>query len=315
MVPIRVSQLAAWELTIVTIPLTVHLVGVAGRVTIAIAALLVFATTSVRVAGRHFAGWTLTWISYRLLQHDDRKLAGDPLLALAADFRMRQHVDRAGHRYGVVGVGDGWSVVLRLPGEPGEKVLDVLREACRDREIPLASAQLTIRTDGVHRVCLVAARFRPTDAPLAALSRGRGELGQLRATTRAALGVVGALAEAGYAATVLEAGELAAELRASIGETGASSEVSDGWQAWTAAGTSQSGFSGDARALGTHARGALFTVSSYTVTSDGMREEITVRAAGTRTAPTTRDFDVPVVALYGRQESAVRRSLPLALTR
>ncbi|NKQ56555.1 type VII secretion protein EccE [Amycolatopsis sp. K13G38] len=319
MLPIRLTQLAAWEAAIVAIPLTFGLVGLPGRLAIGIAALLVVATTSVRVAGRHFAGWTLTWISYRLLQHDDRKLARDPLLVLVPDFRMRQHIDRAGNRYGVVGVGDGWSAVLRVHGEPDvEAVSELLRKACDDAEIPLAGAQLTIRTDGVARAYLVAVRYRPADAPLAALSRGRGELGELRATTRAALGVLGTLAEAGYRASVLEAGELAAELRTSLGGPGPDAVVDDGWHAWSAGTVSHAAFAANADALGAHARGALFTVSSRTLIRTpgaGVREEITVRAAAGHAPPATRDFDVPVVTLYGRQEPAVRRSLPLALTR
>lgn len=318
MLPIRPAQVAAWEVAVLAAALTFHLAGLVGRVVIAFAALLVVGSTSVRIAGRHFAGWTLTWIGYRLLQHDDRKLATDPLLGLVPDFRLRQHADRAGNRFGIAGVGDGWSAVVRVHGDPDPlKVLDVVRGACDDAEIPLAAAQLTIRADSAERTQFVAVRYRVADAPLAALSRGSGELGQLRATARAALGVVGALADAGLDSTVLEAGALAAELRASLG-AGSRVVVSDEWCAWSAGDTEQSGFAATPNVLGAHARGAAFTVTSATVsrTRHGrFREEIVVRAAGLGGRPGTKDFDVPVVPLYGRHEAAVRRTLPLALAR
>lgn len=320
MLPIRFTQIAAWEATVIAAALTFHLAGPAGRVAIALAAALVVAGTSVRVAGRHFAGWTLIWIGYRLLQHHDRKLAMDPLLGLAPDFRLRQHGDRSGNRFGIAGVGDGWSAVVKVHGEPDPRtLLDVVRKACDNPDIPLSAAQLTIHADGARRAYLVAVRFRAAEAPLAAISRGSGELGEHRATARAALGVVAALADAGYDSTVLEAGELAAELRASIG-VGADSRVvvSDGWRSWSAGDTEQAGFSATADVLGAHARGAAVTVTSFTTsrTSHGkLRDDVVVRVVAREGTPDAKDLDFPVVPLYGRHETSVRRSLPLALTR
>lgn len=318
MLPIRPGQIAAWEVAIIAAASTFTVFGFAGRFVATLAAVLVVGTTSVRVAGRHFAGWTLTWIGYRLLRHHDRKLATDPLLGLVPDFRLRQHVDRTGNHFGIAGVADGWSAVVRVHGDPDPRtLLHVVRQACDNEDIPLAAAQLTIRVDSSERVHLVAVRFRAAEAPLAAISRGAGELGPLRATARAAVGVVGALADAGCRATVLEAGELAAELRASLGVS-SQGGVSDGWSSWSAGDTAQAGFAASADALGTHARNAAFTITSATVsrTRHGkLRDDVVVRAAGLCGRPCPRDFDVPVVPLYGRHESAVRRTLPLALAR
>lgn len=323
MLPIRVGQIAAWEIAIVAAALTFQAFSFTGRFASTLVAVLVVGTTSVRVAGRHFAGWTLTWLGYRLLRHEDRKLATDPLLGLAPDLRLRQHTDRAGHRFGLAGVGDGWTAVVRVHGDPDPRaLLGVVRGVCEAGEIPLAAAQLAIRAGCAERVTLLAVRFRAADAPLAALCRGTGELGQFRATTRAALDVVGALADAGCRGTVLEAGELAAELRASLG-VGARVVVADDWRSWSAGDTEQAGFAATAEALGARARGAAFTVTSFTASrtrQGSVREavvvrEVVVRSAGLEVRPTAHDFDVPVVPLYGRHDSAVRRTLPLALPR
>ncbi|TNC23909.1 type VII secretion protein EccE [Amycolatopsis alkalitolerans] len=325
MLPVRPAQVVVW-----TIALTVSLVD-RGIAVAAIAALVV-GTTSVRVAGRHLAGWAGIWIWYRLLQHDDRRLGDDPLLVLAPDFRLRQHRDRAGNSFGVVGVDGGWTAVLRLDpaGEPDVAALTaILREACDNADIPLASAQLLVRSEHGRRVHLIAVRYRPAEAPLAALARGSGEVGEHRATVRAALGVLGTLTEAGIAATVLEAGELAAELRETLGVKGdllahshRATAVVNGWRSWSAAGTTQACFTpkaGVERAFAVSDSEVAFTVTSYELRRTHLgrlREDLTIRAVkyqGTRKAPRAEDLDVPVVPLYGRHEVAVRRTLPLAL--
>ncbi|NBH11790.1 type VII secretion protein EccE, partial [Amycolatopsis sp. SID8362] len=73
--------------------------------------------TSVRFAGRHLAGWALTWTAFRLRRHDTRRDSPDPLLSVAGPVKVRQHVDRAGNRFGVAEVDGGWSALVRLtPG-------------------------------------------------------------------------------------------------------------------------------------------------------------------------------------------------------
>ncbi|TVT07396.1 type VII secretion protein EccE [Amycolatopsis bartoniae] len=313
--PIRPAQVAVWVLA------AVCCLADQSPETELLAALVVGAT-SVRLAGRHFAGWALTWVRYRLLRHDDRRLGTDPLLVLAPDFRLRQHHDRAGNRFGVIGSGNGWTAVLRLTTEPDVRWLSgLLRHVCENEEIPLAGAQLVARSERGRRVHLVALRYRPADAPLAALSRGPGELGEHRALVRAALNLLGTLAEAGYPATILEAGELAAELRATLGVQGEPAAVSDGWRAWSAAGTTQACFTPRAdleSAFHAGARQAAFTVASFSLrrTSRGrLREDVVLRVVEHRRAPRADDLDVVAVPLYGRHESAVRRTLPLACAR
>ncbi|TVT18249.1 type VII secretion protein EccE [Amycolatopsis acidiphila] len=327
--PVRPAQVVVW-----TIAVAACLVDQA--IPVLLLAALAVGATSVRVAGRHFAGWTVIWVHHRLLQHDDRRPGDDPLLVLAPDFRLRQHHDRAGNSFGVVGVDGGWTAVLRLApqasGEPDVTTLtDVLREACDNADIPLAGAQLMVRTEQTRRVHLLAVRYRPAEAPLAALSRGAGELGEHRAITRAALGVLGSLADAGYFATVLEAGELAAELRETLGVQGEllagsrrTSAVVDGWLSWSAAGTTQACFTpkiDSGSAFSASARDASLTVVSYNLRRTHLgrlREDVTIRVVkhhGMRKPPRAQDLDVPVLPLYGRHEAAVRRTLPLALPR
>ncbi|MDQ0379903.1 type VII secretion protein EccE [Amycolatopsis thermophila] len=326
LLPISFAQVAVWECALIAVLLAVE-DALPAKVVVTVLALVVIAATSVRFAGRHLAGWALTWVSFRLLQHDERRLAPDPLRVLAHDFRLRQHVDRAGNRFGVAGVGDGWTAVIRLREgvEPDvAKVLDLMRAACDNPEIPLAGAQLLVRTSYGERTYLVAVRYRSSEAPLAALARGGGEPGELRATTRAALALMGALAKAGYGSTLLEVGELATELRASLGtEFPARTRVTDGWRAWSAGSAAQAGFAPLTRddvpvLLTATAADAAMTVASCTLrrTRFGrLAEDVTLRMAGTRRPPRARDLDVPVVPLYGRHASAVRRTLPLALPR
>ncbi|NIH87887.1 type VII secretion protein EccE [Amycolatopsis granulosa] len=327
--PISFAQVAVWESALIAVLLAVQGVLPAAPVVIVLA-VLVIGATSVRFARRHLAGWAGTWVSYRLLQHDERRQAADPLRVLAHDFRLRQHADRAGNRFGVAGIGDGWTAVIRLREgiEPDvAKVLDLLRAACDNPEIPLSSAQLVVRTGLRERTFLVAVRYRPDEAPLAALARGGGEAGELRATTRAALTLMGALARAGYGSTLLEAGELAAELRATLGtDLPPRGTVTDRWRSWSAGRATQAGFAPLTRAdlpvlLTSAARGAALTVAACTLrrTRAGrLTEDVTLRLARyghARRPPRPRDLDLPVVPLYGRHAAAVRRTLPLALPR
>jgi hypothetical protein len=327
--PVRPAQVVVWLVAVAACL-------VSQEIPVLLLAALAVGTTSVRVAGRHFAGWTAIWVQHRLLQHDDRRPGDDPLLVLTPDFRLRQHHDRAGNCFGVVGVDGGWTAVLRLAPQPvGEpdvaRLTELLREACDNADIPLAGAQLMVRTEQARRVHLVAVCYRPAEAPLAALSRGAGELGEHRAITRAALGVLGALADAGYPATVLEAGELAAELRETLGVQGEllagsrrTSAVVDGWWSWSAAGTTQTCFTPKtdlASAFSASAKDASLTVVSYDLRRTHLgrlRADVLIRVVkhqGMRKAARAEDLDVPVLPLYGRHEAAVRRTLPLALPR
>jgi hypothetical protein len=325
LLPIGFGQLLAWEAALAVIPLTAQSVGRPEHVVIAALAILVIATTSVRFGGRHLLSWTLTWISYRLLQHDDRLRTADPLRVLAHDFRLRQHIDRAGNRFGIAGAGDGWTAVIRVDGEPPVgTLLDALWTAFAGTEIPLAGAGLSIRSDADGRVYLLAVRYRPSQAPFAALLRGQGEDGELRAVARAGLALVAALAKQGHHGTLLVVGELAAELRAALGEHDPKATVTEGWRWWSAGGTKQACFTPRRSidpeiALLARSPTAAATVTSYTLwrtESGAVRDEVTIRLINdVQRPPRARDAGLPVFPLYGRQAAGMRRTLPLALPR
>jgi type VII secretion protein EccE len=329
LLPIRPLQAALWEIAAIAVLLVFAVDGVSqlARIITASAAGVLVLATSVRFAGRHAAGWLLTWAAYRLRRHDTRREVPDPLHRLAGAVRVRQHVDRAGNRFGVAEVGDGWSAIVRLtPGSvaPGPGTLvEILRDAYRGTGIPLSSAQLLTWTvpngQSVLRIHWLAMRYRPEDAPIAALARGGGELGALRSTACAALSLMGSLAEAGFESTVLEAGELAQELRVALG-TGQDTPV-DRWRSWDGGGASQVCYRPRSerdlvRTLDLYVPGSAFTATSYTLhRSPGGREksEVTIRVGGRAAGAAIRPDGIAVTPLHGRHAAAVRRTLPLAL--
>ncbi|MFD2418669.1 type VII secretion protein EccE [Amycolatopsis pigmentata] len=319
--PVASRKLLAWTTAAIAVVAGFSWTGPPARIIIVVLATAVLATTSVRFSGRNLCSWACTWISYRLLQHDDRSQTADPLRSLAHDFRLRRYCDRAGHQFGIAGVGDGWSAVIRIHGEPPvATLLAALASACADTEIPLAGAQLTVRTQGPERVLLLAVRYRPAAAPFAALLRGDGEDGELCATARAALALMATIARSGVRSALLGLDELATELRAALGPCDPGAEVTDGWRRWAAGEVTQSCFTtlgtvDLADALPADAPTAPFTVASYTLWRTGngtLRENVTVRLApGPGPAAWA---GVPVVPLYGRQASGMRRTMPLALS-
>ncbi|MEU4251949.1 type VII secretion protein EccE [Amycolatopsis sp. NPDC026612] len=324
LLPIRPLQAALWEIAAIAVLLAwlVDAVPHPVRIGVSVLAGSVVLLTSVRFAGRHPAGWALTWTAYRLRRHDTRRESPDPLLCVAGPVKVRQHVDRAGNRFGVAEVDGGWSALVRLTSGPGapEPLVDALREAYRRTDVPLASAQLLTwaipHGEQVLRVRWLAVRYRPDLAPIAAVARGGGELGALRSTASAALSLMGSLAEAGYQSTVLEAGELAKELRVALGVQGAASEPPDRWKSWMWGGGAQACFRPRSPRVPDFAvPGAAFTATSYTLTrTPGGREkaEVTIRV-GARAGASVPAPGIPVVPLHGRHGAGVRRTLPLAL--
>ncbi|MYW96414.1 MULTISPECIES: type VII secretion protein EccE [Amycolatopsis] len=332
LLPIRPVQAAGWEIAALALLLAFTVPGLAQpmRITVAALAGLLVVTTSVRVAGRHFACWAWTWLAHRLRRHDSRRDSPDALLRIAGPVKVRQHVDRAGNRFGVAEVEGGWSAIVRLTpgaGEPStDELLAVLRTTFQNTDIPLAAVQLLTwavpRDSQVYRVRWLAVRYRPEDAPIAALARGGGELGALRSTASAALSLMVALAEAGYPSTVLEAGELTNELRVALGvSTGNPESDGDFWRAWKWGGLAQTCYSprssrGLARTVAVAVPEAAFTATSATLRrTPGGREklELTVRV-GTRAEEAPVPQGISVVPLHGGHAAAVRRTLPLALT-
>ncbi|KDN20908.1 type VII secretion protein EccE [Amycolatopsis rifamycinica] len=324
LLPIRPLQAALWEIAAIAVLLAWLADGVTqpARIGVSVVAGLVVLLTSVRFAGRHPAGWALTWTAFRLRHHDTRRDGPDPLLHVAGAVKVRQHVDRAGNRFGVAEIDGGWSALVRLtpgPGAPGPLV-DALRSAYRRADIPLASAQLLTwaipRGDQVLRVRWLAVRYRPDLAPIAALARGGGDLGALRSTASAALSLMGVLAEAGYQSTVLEAGELAKELRVALGVQGRAAGPPDRWKSWVWGDSTQACFAPRSpRVLDLAVPGAAFTATSYTLTrTAGGKEkaEVTIRVGARPGAPVPAP-GIPAVPLHGRHGSGVRKTLPLAL--
>jgi type VII secretion protein EccE len=323
LLPIRPLQAALWEIAGIAVLLAwmVDTVSQPVRIGVSVAAGLMVLLTSVRFAGRHLAGWALTWTAFRLRRHDTRRDSPDPLLSVAGSVKVRQHVDRAGNRFGVAEVDGGWSALVRLtqgPGAPGPLV-EALRSAYARTDVPLASAQLLTwaipRGDQVLRVRWLAVRYRPDLAPIAALARGGGDLGALRSTASAALSLMGALAEAGYQSTVLEAGELAKELRVALGVQGPASAPPDRWKSWTWGDATQKCFRPrSSRTVDFAVPGAAFTATSYTLTrgaSGREKAEVTVRV-GARPGAAVPSPGA-AVPLHGRHGAAVRQTLPLAL--
>ncbi len=331
LLPIRPLQAAGWEIAGLALLLVFAVRGVAQPLQITVAALagLLLVTTSIRVEGRHFAGWAWTWLAHRLRRHDSRRDSPDALYRIAGAVKVRQHVDRAGNRFGVAEVDGDWSAIVRLvpgPGEPSnDELLAILRTAFRGTDIPLAAVQLLTwavpRQGQVYRVRWLAVRYRPDDAPIAALARGGGELGALRSTASAALSLMVALAEAGYPSTVLEARELTDELRVALGVSMGNPETDgDFWKAWRWGGLTQVCFAPRsarevAQTLATVVPSAAFTATSATLlrTAGGReRLELTVRV-GVRGDAAVVPPGVAVVPLHGGHGEAVRRTLPLAL--
>ncbi|WP_328607653.1 type VII secretion protein EccE [Amycolatopsis sp. NBC_00345] len=335
LLPVRPLQAALWEALAIAVLLVFTRPEVAQPVRISVAAVagaLVLAT-SVRFAGRHFAAWAWTWLGYRLRRHDSRRDSPDPLHRVAGNVQVRQHVDRAGNRFGVAELDGDWCAIVRLtpgPAEPStEALVGILHTAFHGTDIPLAAVQLLTwtvpRGPQVYRVRWLAVRYRPQDAPIAALARGGGQLGALRSTASAALSLMVALAEAGYPSTVLEAAELTTELRVALGVQAAQQPQDsdgDGWKSWSWCGVTQACYaprsSRDlARTLGLAVPGATFTATSATLRrTPGGRErtDVTIRVGARPGEEVPAPQGVSAIPLHGAHGAAVRRTLPLALT-
>lgn len=269
---------------------------------------------SVRVIGLRLAFWVLTWIGYRLRQHDDRA----PLSAVRI-----ASPGTLGGRAGVAAIGDAWVAVVRLAGNGSNPAaaLRALRTLFRISEVPLVSAQLVVWTGPGQRVCWLAVRYRVADAPLAALARGGGERGAQRATVAAAAQLSDLLAAVGCGNAILSAAELSGDLLRALGAREGGKAV-EGWRGWADGELSQACFRpapghDPALVLSARAPEAAFTVTSLTLRGSGtVRDDLVVRV-GARPGGTVADaaagIGVPLVPLHGRHRTYVRRTLPLAL--
>ncbi|WP_370355366.1 type VII secretion protein EccE [Catenulispora sp. EB89] len=170
------------------------------------------------------------------------------------------------------------------------------------------------------RVTWLALRYRPRQAPAAALARGGGELGSARAVASAALGLVARLDEAGYGADALDQAELGQELMVALhGADPAPPTVLETWRDWSAGALRQICYEphralDPAALLGRWTPGAAFTCASYTLsrTARGrVRSEAALRIAGVDAESLEPPF--PAIRANGRQQEFVLRTMPLAI--
>ncbi|OLE20698.1 MAG: hypothetical protein AUG49_24320 [Catenulispora sp. 13_1_20CM_3_70_7] len=161
---------------------------------------------------------------------------------------------------------------------------------------------------GPMRVYWLALRYRPRQAPHAALARGGGELGAARAAASAALNLVASLDAAGYPADALDQLEFGQELL-----------VRQTWRDWSTGRLHQVCYLprrslDPAELLSRWTPGAAFSCASYTLsrTPRGrVRSESALRIAGKDVAGLAPP--VPAVRASGRQQEFVLRTLPLAV--
>ncbi|WP_194895622.1 type VII secretion protein EccE [Catenulispora pinisilvae] len=185
-----------------------------------------------------------------------------------------------------------------------------------------AQAQAQPQSLAPMRVTWLALRYRPRQAPYAAMARGGGELGAARAVASASLGLVARLDEAGYGADALDQAELGQELMVAVhGADPAPPTVQETWRDWSAGSLRQVCYEphhalDPAALLDRWTPGAAFTCASYTLsrTARGrVRAEAALRIAGLDAASLEPPF--PAVRANGRHQEFVLRTMPLAVHR
>lgn len=349
--PIRIGQVALWEIALVAVAATVWPWRIVSIVVAAVAAVTII-VTSVRLSGLCCYQWIGVLFRYRARRRSGPTKSTDPLAAVLPGVTLRRQIDRAGNRAGLADLGDSLSAVVRLTptASPNPALpLGVLVNSFDRTDIRLAGAQLVVwsmpsppraRYYGDQRdlepmqVYWLALRYRPANAPVAALARGGGDLGAARATATAALALVARLAEAGYAGVVVDEPELRQELLVALGSDhstlgGAAFTVKETWRDWSIGTLRQLCFSPRTERdavtmLGKWTGQAAFTCTSYSLhrTARGeVRGEGRVRIGVHPTSPVPtaaalgRALGVELLARNGRQGSSVADTLPLALPR
>jgi type VII secretion protein EccE len=340
--PVTAGQIAVWQIAALAVLVTVRPFDVTGIVVAAVAVLVV-AATSVRRGGLCLYQWIGVRLGY--VRRSRPAPSQDPIAAALPGLTIVRHVDRAGNRVGLACDGADRIAVVRLPSgvRPEFDVLiTALREAQQRTDIPLAGAQLVVWTvpgpTSVEpmRIFWLALRYRPSLAPGAALARGGGSTGSDRAAASAALGLVGRLAEAGQASSVLDEPELRQDLlvalgadpRAFAGSTPGARPVvtvAETWRTWSIGRLTQMCLSPGRRVatevLGVLVPGSEFTCSSLllrrtprgtTETSVSLRIGYVAKHAQQRPDTLVKRLAGDLYPANGRQSAALRRSLPLA---
>jgi type VII secretion protein EccE len=345
--PVRVGQVALWELAILAVVATVFPLGPFG-IAVAAVAVVAVAVTSVRLSGLCAYQWIGVHLRFR--RRPSTVKGNDPLDMVVPGLRFRRQIDRAGNRAGLAELADdSLCAVARLvpTADPDPAVLLAVLESAFERtDIRLSGAQLVVwsvpgpprtryygdrRDTEPARVYWLALRYRTADSPAATIARGGGSTGAARATAAAALGLARRLAEAGYGGVVLDEPELRQELLVALGADPAAlggtvdCVVTERWREWSIGTLRQLTYQptqadGGRAVLGRFVPQAAFTCTSYSLrrtARGGLRGESTVRIG---MHPTSRVPDpgqvgralgVRLVARNGRHAESVVDNLPL----
>jgi type VII secretion protein EccE len=353
LLPVRAGQVAVWQTAAIAAVLALP-VDPTGLVVLALAVIAV-AATSVRIGGRCAYQWAVILVGYLRRTARSAPVAATPLRALLPELHVHTHVDRAGNHVGLASVGGelAYSAVLRVApaAHPDPRTLvRLLREAFDRTDILLAGAQLVVWTvPGLPqhagtapappiRVHWLTLRYRMSAMPSAALARGGGPTGAMRATSAAALRLSGDLAKAGCPSTVLDTVELHQELLAALGADpearhgagpAARYRAAEAWQFWSIGRMRQACFvpapgTDPTAVLGRCVPWAAFTCTSHTLdrtTPGAVRSRTAVRIAVPPSrlwswltpAQVSTALGVGVHPAAGRQTEQVRSTMPLAL--
>jgi type VII secretion protein EccE len=339
--PVGIRQIMLWEIAAVIVVACWFPPRLASWIVLG-AGIVVIAVTSVRFDGLCGYQWAGVYRRFRARRHP----GGDPLQAMVPGLRISQHIDRAGNRAGVAKVDDSFVAVVRvapsLPVSPSV-LLGLLRKAYDRTDIRLCAAELVTwsvpsppraRYYGDERdtqplqIHWLALRYQPSLAPSAALARGGGDTGGVRAVASAAIALVSEVAKLGLPAVVLDQNDLRQELFVALGVGNpAGVKITETWQDFSFGPVRQIGFGtrqgkDDLTVLGRWVAGAAFTATSLTLYRD---QRGRVRASGlirigaraTDGKMTIRQVSkalgVRLTTRNGRQELAMRGTLPLAL--
>jgi type VII secretion protein EccE len=347
LLPVGVAQVAVWQVAVLAGLAAVATLDPPSVAVIAVGALAVL-LTSVRVAGLCGYQWAVTWIRYRLRRRGAGAPVTNPVRALEPRLSVHTQVDRAGNRVGITSTSkeSDFGVTIRIaPADHPDpnRLISVLHKAFDSEDVPMSSASLVVwAMPGVAtspvaiRVHWLALRYRPLEAPWAALARGGGADGGRRAAASAALRLVSDLAEIGYAGSVLDTPDLYSELLVAVGADpdalrgsgSAGYQAQETWRGWSVGELRQACFlprsNSDALALiGRCVPESTFTPTSYTLSRTARGR---VRATGVlRLGVAKKRFwltpheaagklGMRLLPADGRHARHVRATLPLALT-
>lgn len=343
--PVGIRQIMLWEIAAVVVVAAWFPLRLASWIVLGVGIVIV-ALTSTRFDGLCGYQWVGVYQRFRARRSTHQQRGGDPLQAMLPGLRISQHIDRAGNRAGVAKVDDSFVSVVRVaPALPvsSSVLLGLLRKAYDRTDIRLCTAELVTwsvpsppraRYYGDERdthplqIHWLALRYKPALAPSAALARGGGDTGAVRAAASSAIALVSEVAKLGLPAVALDQNDLRQELLVAlgVGNPGAV-KITETWQDFSFGAIRQIGFGtrqgrDDLAVLGRWVNGAAFTATSLTLHRD---QRGRVRGTGlvrVGVRPTdgkmtirqlSKTLGVRLTTRNGRQELAMRGTLPLAL--